>query len=233
MPAASRGYKAKNHVTNAGLKSSKGQFNPFIQEPPIGDVFVSTALLAIAATDVTIKPSAKKNGSLEVRAIISAHRQLADVIESLTDEQYVQKPVGVIPSSIGGHVRHCLDHVEALLSAATSGDLNYEHRQRGTSMEFSRETALACIDQQEQRLKALADIPNSRRLRMTVRVTSSDPTIEVVTSLGRELSFVLSHTIHHSALISAMVAMLGGSVPDRFGYAPSTIAYLERQQCAP
>ena len=43
--------------------------------------------------------------------LIALLQQLADVVDRLDDGQYVQKPVGVVPSSVGGHVRHCLDHV--------------------------------------------------------------------------------------------------------------------------
>jgi uncharacterized damage-inducible protein DinB len=164
--------------------------------------------------------------------VIAVHRQLGEVIESLTDLQYVQKPVGVIASSIGGHVRHCLDHVAAILVAAHTGKLNYDHRERGTAVESNREAALHVIARQEGELADLAGLPNHRRLRMTTLLASSGQSIEVPTSLGRELAFVLSHTVHHSALISAMVQMLGVKVPDRFGYAPATLAYLEQRRCA-
>jgi hypothetical protein len=50
--------------------------------------------------------------------------------------------------------------------------------------------------------------------------------------VGRELAFVLSHTVHHNALIAIMAQTLGVPVPARFGYAPSTIAYLEKAECA-
>jgi hypothetical protein len=50
--------------------------------------------------------------------------------------------------------------------------------------------------------------------------------------VGRELAFVLSHTVHHNALIAVMALTLGVSIPDRFGYAPSTIAHLEKVACA-
>jgi uncharacterized damage-inducible protein DinB len=58
------------------------------------------------------------------------------------------------------------------------------------------------------------------------------PSVEVETTVGRELVFVLSHTVHHNALIAVMARTLGVSVPDRFGYAPSTLAHLERPACA-
>jgi uncharacterized damage-inducible protein DinB len=51
--------------------------------------------------------------------------------------------------------------------------------------------------------------------------------VEVDTSIGRELAYVLSHTIHHNAIIGAMVKTLGGALPQRFGYAPSTIRHAE------
>ncbi len=56
--------------------------------------------------------------------------------------------------------------------------------------------------------------------------------VQVETTVGRELAFVLSHTIHHNALIGVMAAMLGVPVPDRFGYAPSTLVHLEKRACA-
>ena len=63
------------------------------------------------------------------------------------------------------------------------------------------------------------------RLRLTALVSSSLPPIETETTLGRELIFVLSHTIHHNSLIAVMAKTLGVVIPDRFGYAPSTLAH--------
>jgi len=51
------------------------------------------------------------------------------------------------------------------------------------------------------------------------------PAGEVVTgwsTLGRELAFVNSHTIHHQALIAVLLELSGVQVPDHLGLAPST-----------
>jgi len=39
---------------------------------------------------------------------------------------------------------------------------------------------------------------------------------------ARELAFVISHTIHHQAIIAVLLASQGVAVPHRFGVAPST-----------
>lgn len=165
--------------------------------------------------------------------LVAILEQLAEVVESLTDRQYATKPVGVVPSSIGGHVRHCLDHVDALLRGIEDGEVDYDQRRRGTEVETLRQAALETVRRQTRQLLALPNYPAYLPLRLRVLLTSSQPPIEVETSVGRELAFVLSHTIHHNSLIGVMARLLGTPVPERFGYAPSTIAHLEQTSCAP
>jgi uncharacterized damage-inducible protein DinB len=164
--------------------------------------------------------------------LVAVLRQLADIIRAMTDEQYRRKPVGVVSSNVGGHVRHCLDHVEALLAGVDKGELSYDHRQRGTEVETSRTAALDVIRRQERQLLAFPPYSERRPLRLSALVSSCLPPTEVETTVGRELAFVLSHTVHHNALIAVMALTLGVHVPDRFGYAPSTIAHLEKTPCA-
>jgi hypothetical protein len=159
-------------------------------------------------------------------------RQLSDLLGAMTDEQYTRKPVGVVPSSIGGHVRHCLDHVEALLAGVECGALDYDRRRRGTDIETCRLAAIEALRRQEREVRVLAGRPLETLLWLTALVCSHRPAIEVRTSLGRELAFVLSHTIHHNALIGVMAKLLDVPVPERFGYAPSTIAHLDKASCA-
>src|SRR4051794_38679607 len=73
-----------------------------------------------------------------VLPVVVLLRQLAGVLESLSDQQYALKPVGVVSSSIGGHVRHSLDHLEELLAGLATGAIDYDRRQRGTDVERCR-----------------------------------------------------------------------------------------------
>lgn len=166
-----------------------------------------------------------------VRPLVGLLHQLFDLIESLTAEEYTRKPVGVVESSIGGHVRHNLDHVAALLRGLRSGELCYDHRDRGTDVEHDRLAALAAILRLE---KELADFPwgEVRHLILLSALVAPDlPPVRVVTSPERELAFVVSHTIHHNALIRVMVKLLGADVAADFGYAPSTLVHKRGRAC--
>jgi uncharacterized damage-inducible protein DinB len=168
---------------------------------------------------------------LAVRPLVALLHQLFDLVESLSDEAYARKPVGVVPSSVGGHVRHNLDHVAALLRGLRSGEVNYDHRDRGTDVERDRLAALAEI----LRLgKELTDFPwhaVPHRVKLTTLVSPDQRPVTAVTSPERELAFVVSHTVHHNAIIGIMAKLLGADPPADFGYAPSTIAHQRSRAC--
>lgn len=162
--------------------------------------------------------------------------QLAEVIEGLGDAAYTSRPPHVT-SSIGAHVRHTLDHVESLLSTLRDEDddrINYDHRERGTAVEADRLAALSLIARQTRALLR-ANLDLDRPLLLTALLSPDGQPVQTASTLGRELTFVLSHTIHHGALLAVMVKLVGGDVPARFGYAPATLAHLdaeERKPCA-
>lgn len=169
---------------------------------------------------------------LAVAPLLAVLNQLAELIDSITDEQYAQKPVGVMAASVGGHVRHNLDHITALLHGIRLGQINYDHRDRGTAVETDRQAARALIADLSQELQEFPwlDAPDS--LPLLAIVAPDLPPVEAVTTTERELIFVLSHTIHHNALIAVTARLLGAAVPSTFGYAPSTLAHQRSRTCA-
>lgn len=170
--------------------------------------------------------------TLGLESLVAVLGQLRDLLRSMTDEQYVAKPGGVISSSVGGHVRHCLDHVDSLLSGIGDGAMSYDDRRRGTDVETCRSAALAAIKRQTRQLSDLFAFSPDWRIRLEVLLAANGLRVVVDTSLGRELVFVMSHTVHHNALIGVIAKLLGVAVPDRFGYAPSTLAYQDKGRCA-
>lgn len=154
-----------------------------------------------------------------------ALRHLLDQLESLlsdvSPDVYRARFATAVSGSIGEHVRHCLDHVSALLAADPSSTLSYDRRQRGTAVETAPAEALRQILQ----LKNALEMWPARSLDEPLQVASMMSSEEGVTgwsTLARELAFVVSHTIHHQAIIGILLAIHGHAVPERFGHSPST-----------
>ncbi len=166
-------------------------------------------------------------------ALVESIRQLEFLLEGLTDEHYARKPIGRFHGSIGGHVRHSIDHMRALLDVDASGLLNYDDRERGTDIERDRRSAVAALRELEARFLNLPSSAMDRRLTLRAMMTTGGIAVEAETSFARELAFVLSHTIHHNAILAAMMREIGVAPPPDFGYAPSTVAYLNETSCAP
>lgn len=157
--------------------------------------------------------------------------ELAVVLARLTDEQYVRHPVGSFRSSIGAHVRHCLDHYRALIAAASTGELNYDNRERNTAIELDRHAAMVELASLRDRIGMLSTQAISRDVWLTTLLASDGKSVKVASSLGREVSFVISHTVHHNAVLAAMLNELGVESPARLGYAPATIQHEATLAC--
>jgi uncharacterized damage-inducible protein DinB len=159
--------------------------------------------------------------------LIRVLRELAEFVASLSDAQYTGPTNGSQSSSIGSHVRHSLDHVTALLAGANGGAVDYDQRRRGTDVETSRRKAFDRIAELEAELTCIGEDALDKPLVVVGLMTADGPPIRTRSSIARELLFVLSHTIHHNAMIATAAKKLGASVPPRFGYAPATIAFLD------
>ena len=142
-------------------------------------------------------------------------RQGAALVARLAVEQFAEAPrlpglpetarAAFARGAVGAHVRHVLDHYESFLHGLESGRVDYDRREREREVELVVRTESA---------------PGRAR--------------EGASSLGRELLFLASHTVHHYALIAVLVRLWGVAPDDDFGVAPSTLAYEQgAAACAP
>jgi len=167
-----------------------------------------------------------------VAALLRLMDQLERVIRTLPAGGYTRAPGKLPGSSIGGHVRHCLDHVEAFLTAVSSGTLDYDRRRRGTPDESDPVVALDRLKELEDRMLSLPPVVLRWRVKVRSMLSPEEEPVELESTLSRELAYVVSHTTHHNAIIAFLAAEAGGVTPRHFGYAPSTIAATRRGACA-
>jgi uncharacterized damage-inducible protein DinB len=148
--------------------------------------------------------------------------ELAAVLRPLSQTAYTATPFPAVSSSIGQHVRHVLDHVACVCGAASDEMLSYDRRERGTSLEADVNAALDAIRKLKCALAALESRCEHAPVTLTTTVARETEPVRVGSTLGRELLFVISHTVHHQALIALLLSAAGRSVPEAFGFAPST-----------
>ena len=157
-----------------------------------------------------------------LRPLLDLLHDMRTMVERLDDIDYTMPAPGRTTGGIGGHVRHCLDHVSALTAGARTGLCAYDRRRRGTDIETSRAAAIDAITDVMIGVLRL----DAATLESGVFVeTQLDPAGAMVTthsSVGREVAFLVSHTIHHNAIVAGMLEARGIAFAPRFGLAPST-----------
>jgi uncharacterized damage-inducible protein DinB len=158
-----------------------------------------------------------------VDAVCALLDDLSAVLMQVDADVYRVRPATGVSGSVGAHVRHLLDHVAAFVEAGSAGELCYDHRQRGTSVEADPAEALSQMYRLQLGLARMAVRRQDEPVLVRSQIDRHGRSIASWSTLGRELAFVMSHTIHHQAIIALLLAdKEPASVPERFGYAPST-----------
>ena len=160
--------------------------------------------------------------SPESAAVADRLADLAAVIDGLDDVTYLTARQDGVSGSIGAHVRHAIDHVTALVEPASPGLIDYDTRRRGTKIERSRRAAVRELRRLAAALRQISKARSIRLVTVDAVIDSSGRRVKSISTLGRELIFVLSHTVHHQAIIALLLATSGRLLPERFGLAPST-----------
>lgn len=149
----------------------------------------------------------------------------AKLINDLNDEVYLQTATGV--GSIGAHIRHNLDFVSNFLKGLEQGKVNYNLRERDIRIERDRQYA---GERFHLILGELKNLKNEDFNRKVIVCSEIDTSSWHDSSIGRELEFLHSHTVHHYALISEKLTSYGIEVSADFGVAPSTLEFWASQK---
>ncbi len=156
--------------------------------------------------------------------------QAAAVLRRLDDVTYASGGAAPGVSPIGVHFRHVFDHYRAFLAGLPEGQIDYDARLRQVPLEHDRALALATTLGFLTDLERLPASIGGRPVRVTVRsVAGADDGPDWSdSSVRRELQFLVSHTVHHYALIKDLFRRVGFDAGEQFGVAPSTLAALRQ-----
>lgn len=150
--------------------------------------------------------------------------QLADSINTLNLDDYIQKIELLSNGTIGEHTRHIIELFQQLIQGYEAGNIDYDNRKRNLdiqqNIDFAVESIANIICELDKKNKALT---------LTHELNDSKCLIE--TNYYRELMYNLEHCIHHQAIIKIAFCVLGkNDLAEDFGVAKSTMKF--RKQCA-
>lgn len=129
------------------------------------------------------------------------------------------------PGSIGSHIRHDLEMVECFLNGLAGFVIDYSSRRRDAAVENDPSAAAAKTRSLVKRLGLVSELGSK-----TVFVRSeTDPDAFHRSTVGRELEYLYSHTVHHHALIGERLKAFGIDADPDLGVALSTIRYRKRR----
>lgn len=137
-------------------------------------------------------------------------------------------------ASFGPHLRHVVEHYEALVLRPLAAEVDYDQRPRDRALECSPTLARQRIARLRAALRswAEADLDEPLLVFTLTGVQGQWPMVSRST-IGRELVFLASHAVHHFALLRGQCEHDGIAVEPHFGVAPATVAHVMNAQRTP
>lgn len=161
-----------------------------------------------------------------VQSVEDVLLQGLDLLDSVDGNTYRRILAAPYTASIGKHYRHILDHFTCLARGLQNNVINYDERHRDPMLEsligIAKDATISLIEDlggsEHLDPSALCSVVYS------VGYNDNEP-LHMASTVGREISYCVSHAIHHFAIIRLVCAELGVSLPQEFGVAPSTLKH--------
>jgi hypothetical protein len=150
----------------------------------------------------------------------------AALVGLLEDDEFCAAEICPGGAGIGPQLRHCADFYRALLDGLAAGRIDYDARKRDPLFEASRSYAMRELEGLAGALRALDSAPDRElAVRTEAAALPAGTDAWCRSSLRRELLVLLSHTVHHHALVRERLRARGIDPGAGFGVAPSTLAH--------
>jgi hypothetical protein len=154
-------------------------------------------------------------------------QQALYLIGELDDKVFLTSPRAFAPHKVSGHLRHIIEFYDCFLEGLDLCHVDYDSRRRDLAIESSRVLAMERVASLIDRLECepLLRGDGAIFVRMEDASAWSQGEPFLLSSVGRELQVLSSHTIHHFALIAMTMRAHGRRVEPDFGVAPSTLSF--------
>jgi len=150
--------------------------------------------------------------------------QLKEVCAGLNDSDYSKKLDVLSGSSIGAHIRHCIEFVDCMLSGFEKGVICYDSRKHELRLESETKYAIERISYLNAQLGA---IESNDDVLLNINYPCSEVSCSMTTNVYREIVYNIEHIVHHMALIKVGIRenFKHFSLPQNFGVAQSTVQH--------
>ncbi|PCI81428.1 MAG: hypothetical protein COB20_01925 [SAR86 cluster bacterium] len=155
---------------------------------------------------------------------INCIEQCDQILSIISQENFTDDSKG--SSSIGAHIRHILDRFHCFFAGLADASIDYDARKRDREIEQNLEAATFALASIARRVGKLREPPLSNEIICVKEsVLPSSPAVEISSTLEREMMGLITHSIHHLAIIALLARSFGHQMDSDFGKAPSTIVY--------
>ncbi len=168
--------------------------------------------------------------------------QALQLLQQLPEELYSARPPHFERGGIGTHIRHVLDHYDAFLDGLDAGRIDYDARERDPRTECEISLGRARLSSTIARMGAVfarqdvGALGAQRAIQVAMELGGGPAGTRSTSqsSVGRELQYLVAHTVHHFALLAVVLRQFGHEPGPEFGVAPSTLRHEEtsRGACA-
>lgn len=154
------------------------------------------------------------------------------LLRRLDDERYTDQGDVPFRGGVGSQFRHYIDFYDCFLNGMKESRVDYSCRARNPRVERDRRLAAERIREIIYRLGRLdgGDLESEIWVKSEGCESDHEASAWSRSTVHRELQFLASHTVHHHALIVALLARLGFDCGSEFGVAPSTLRHWRQSE---
>ncbi|MEQ8955663.1 MAG: hypothetical protein RL120_16140 [Gammaproteobacteria bacterium] len=128
-------------------------------------------------------------------------------------------------ASVGVHMRHVFDRFHCFFQGLGSACINYDDRSRDREIETNIAAAGFALNSLRKRLQQLEPGVMQQPIEVREAVHHQLGAVALPSTVAREMLGLITHSVHHLAIVAIMLQARGIVMDPDFGKAPSTVIY--------